>query len=610
MREIEANEDLVELNASPDNTVITPSPVSGSVNEEHDEELPGADLSRFGKKELIDYLKETAQEADFRKADALLKEVRHYFDELLDKDRSEALKRFIDSGGSPDDFEFRHDPLDISFEATYKLLKDRKNEYFKNLESDKANNFRLKTLLLEELRRLVDGDDDKHSFAKFKEIQQQWKAIGPVAQPHVRSLWASYHALMDRFYDNRSIYFELKELDQKKNLEAKLELCQRAEQLADIDRIGEAVRELNDLHEEYKHIGPVSREEKDAVWDRFKKASDSVYARRDAFLANLNQELRKNLEAKEQLIADITALATFQSDRIKDWNQKTAEVLALQKKWEAMGTVPRAKAKEINRRFWTAFKSFFNTKGIFFKGMHETRLQNLGLKKELVKQAEALKGNQEWDKTANGLKQLQVKWKEIGPVPDKYRDSIYREFKSACDFFFEQRRVQFEEADRQQSDNLVKKEALCSDLERMAEDKTGSLDKIWEYQRNFQSLGFVPRGAMPALKARFTAAIEKVMSSLGQVSQEDKDKMMLEMQLESLKSDPDAAHKIYVREQALRKRIQKAENDLAILKNNLEFFGRSKNADKMRAEFNGKIEESAKELVQLKSQLKLLKAAQ
>ena len=336
-------------------------------------------------------MKDLAKQTDFRKIDPILKSVRAHYDDNLDKEKSLALNKFLSDGGSADDFEFRQDPLDVAFEANYKVLRDRKVEHIRNQEEQKNDNFRKKNQLLEELRALADGDDNKHSFEKVKDIQQRWKAIGQVPAAQVRPQWASYHALLDRFYDNRNIYFELKELDRKKNLEAKLELCVRAEKLAGVEKIGDAVRELNELHEEYKHIGPVAREEKDAVWERFKAASDAVYARRDQFLTNLQGELAKNLEAKEQIISEVASYASFQSDRIKEWNQKTTEVIALQKKWEAVGAVPRSKAKDTNKRFWASFKTFFSNKGVFFKQLDESRVQNLELKKQLVLQAEALK---------------------------------------------------------------------------------------------------------------------------------------------------------------------------------------------------------------------------
>ncbi len=608
MMEMDAKEDLVELKHVPENDVNGhPMPVSGA--DDIEDTIPDQDYSNFSKKDFVDLLKELAKQSDFRKIDSVLKAARAHYDENLEKEKSVALNKFISDGGSPDDFEFRQDPLDVAFEANFKLLRDRKAEHLRSQEEQKNENFKKKNVLLEELRGLVDGEDNKHSFDKFKEIQQQWRQIGPVPSAQVRPQWASYHALLDRFYDNRNIYFELKELDRKKNLEAKIELCVRAEKLASVEKIGEAVRELNELHEEYKHIGPVAREEKEAVWERFKTASDAVYARRDQFITTLHEELGKNLQAKEQIIAEVNSFVGFQSDRIKEWNQKTTEIIALQKKWESIGAVPRNKAKDINKRFWAGFKSFFNTKGLFFKKLDESRGQNLELKKQLVQQALALKESTEWEKAANELKALQVKWKEIGPVPEKMREKIFQEFKATCDFFFDHRRVKFEEADKEQTENLAKKQAICEALEKMAADKTATVGEIKEMQRTFQALGFVPRNAVNAIKGRFNAAIESAMASLGNMSAEDKDKAVLEIQLESMKSDPDAGHKIYQREQALKKKIAKAENDLATLRNNLEFFGRSKNAEKMKAEFSAQIQASTDEVSKLKSELKMLKAA-
>lgn len=606
---MEEKDEMVVLKDVPDDHVVTTIPnMKGEVDPLEDVIIP-QDYSKFSKKDLVDLLKEVAIQNDFKRTDSVLKEIKSQFDEILDKEKSDALKRFIDSGGSPDDFDYRADTLDVSFEAQYKLLKDRKTEHFKNLEGQKSENLQKKNALLEDLRNLVDGEDNKHSFERFKEIQQHWKLLGAVPSLQIQPLWASYHVLVDRFYDNRNIYFELKELDRRKNLEAKLELCQRVEKLALVQKIGEAVRELNELHEEYKHIGPVARELKDGLWDRFKSASDAVYARRDASVIAMHQELAKNLVLKVDLVNEIGAFPAFQSDRIKEWNDKTAGILAIQKRWEDVGAIPHSKSRDINKKFWATFKTFFNNKGQFFKKLDQYRVQNLTLKKELVQQAEALKASQEWDHTANELKKLQVKWKEIGPVPEKYRDKIFLEFKAACDFFFEQRRLKLEEADKEQLDNLRKKEAICATLEQMVADKTGTLGQLKDLQRSFRDVGFVPIHSVSAVKARFAAAMDKFLASLDQVSQDEKDNALLEIQLENLKSDPDASHKIHQREQTLKKRIASAENDLAILKNNLEFFGRSKNADKMRAEFGGKIKVSTEELEQLKKQLKVIKAA-
>jgi hypothetical protein len=328
---------------------------------------------------------------------------------------------------------------------------------------------------------------------------------------------------------------------------------------------------------------------------------------RDAYLAGLQHELQKNLDEKLRLSEELKLFASFQTDRIKEWNQKTQEILEIQKKWEARGAVPRTQAKDINKKFWSAFKAFFANKNIFFKKLDEERDKNLEAKNDLIKRALALQDSSDWNKTANDLKELQRLWKETGPVPEKYREKLFQEFKQACDHFFDQRRGQFEKSDREQDGNLAAKEALCTELEQMAELKSGSLEKLAQIRNQFNALGFVPKKAITSIKVRFNHAVEKYLGSLD-VSADERERALLEVQLGSLKDDPDAERKLYNKEQAIRKKISKAENDLAVLQNNLEFFGRSKNAEKLKEEFNAKIAIAAEEVKALKSQLKLLRS--
>ncbi len=572
----------------------------------HEEHLL-PDYSLLSKSELVEVVKELAKSDDFKKSDAILKEVKTLVDEIRGAERSEALTRFKNEGGIENDFEYRLDGLDHAFDATLKLIRDKRNQYYKNQEEAKTENLRKKNEILEHLRVLIDGEDSPNSFQVFKDLQQKWKQVGPVPMSNLKTLWANYNALIDRFYDHRSIYFELKELDRKKNLEAKLEICSKAERLSEVSLIKDAVRELNELHHEFKHIGPVPKEDQENVWQRFKKASDEVYARRDTFVAGLQAELQKNLEAKSLLLVEIESFSSFVTDRIKDWNQKTQEILGLQKKWDSFGAVPRSKAKELNKKFWSAFKSFFHNKGIFFKKLDEDRGNNLKAKQELVKRALELKASEDWSKTSQELIELQKKWKEIGPVPEKQRDKIYKEFKDACDFFFEQRRGTQEKADLEQDENLKKKEAIIELLLTAAKEKTGSLEALHELQAQFNAIGFVPKNVVASVKHRFNEATAMYIESIGGINADEKDRIVLEAQLITLRNDPQGERKLYQKEQALRKQITKAENDLATLRNNLEFFGRSKNAEKLKEEFNGKIDEAHQHLLQLKNQLKLLK---
>lgn len=602
-----------ELQAGPLEMVVAGSAKAPAASHEPEveveaDEWKSIDFAAMAKKDFVTLLKELTKETDVRKIDFVLKESRHHFDELRDRSRAEALLRFQAEGGLADDFDYRPDDVDIAFDATYRLLRDKRNQFFKNQELQRAENLYKKQQLLEQLRHLVDGEDSGSSFNAFKNIQQEWKATGSVGPAHARELWASYHALVDRFYDHRNIYFELKELDRKKNLVAKIELCERAEQLAKIDSIREAVKELNELHEEFRHIGPVPAEDKEALWTRFKAASDGVYARRDAHVEELQKQLGANLQAKEQVVTEVAAFTAFQSDRIKDWNQKTQEILALQKKWESIGAVPRAKTKDINRKFWAAFKSFFNNKSGFFKKLDSERDANLKSKQALVDRARQLQDSQDWESTSNELKQLQVQWKEIGPVPEKLREKIYQEFKEACDRFFGQRRGLKEQEAASFEENLKRKQEICEQLAKHAVEKSGSLDRLHELQAQFNEIGFVPRKSMAEIRQRYNQAVEQFMNSLEGVSEKDKQKFRLEVELDGLRGDPQGGRKLQHKEQHLRKRISKAENDLATLRNNLEFFGRSKNADKVRAEFSEKIRLASEELDAMRAELKILRS--
>jgi hypothetical protein len=585
----------------------------GQKNDEHTDETDSVEdhavnYTDFTKADFVARLRELAKEDDFRKAESFLKAIKPHYDELRQQERAEALDKFIKEGGVEDDFEYRLDESDHAFDATSKLLRDKKNQLIRNLEERKTENLRKKNEILEKLRVLIDGEDNAQSFQIFKELQNEWKNIGQVSMAHVKTLWANYNALVDRFYDHRNIYFELKELDRKKNLEAKIELCVKAEQLLDITQLKEAVRQLNELHHEFKHVGPVPKEDQEAVWQRFKAASDAVYAKRDAFLVDLQAELKTNLDVKLKIEEEVEAYASFTSDRIKEWNQKTQEILAIQKKWDAVGGVPRTKTKDLNKKFWTAFKTFFHNKNLFFKKLDEERDKNLKAKQELVARAIELKSSDDWIKSSNELKNLQRVWKEIGPVPEKQRDKIYKEFKEACDYFFQQQRGSVEKADHEQEENLKKKEAIVEELNQGAAQGNGSLESLQELQARFNEIGFVPKQSLASIKNQFSAAVGKYIDSISGLNATQKDQAALEVELSGLKNDPQAERKLYNKEQTLRKQITKAENDLATLRNNLEFFGRSKNAEKFKEEFNVKITEASDELAHLKKQLKLLKS--
>lgn len=564
------------------------------------------DYHEFSKEQFVELIENLSKQDDLKNADKVLREIRPYFDEIKTTDRNEALEQFKKKGGEEADFDYKYDELTLRFENAFKTIKDQRAKHFHDLEKRKEQNLEAKNALLEKLRHLVDSEESNVSINSLKEIQTQWKAIGPIPGQYVKSLWASYNALIDRFYDNRSIYFELKELDRRKNLEGKLEICEKAEKLAEYDNVKDAIKELNELHDEYKHLGPVPKENQEDLWQRFKAASDKVYSKRRESVESFKKELHENAATKKSLGDKVQEFLKFDSDRINDWNQKTRELLEIQKEWEKTGGVPRESAKEINRHFWTAFKGFFNNKNLFFKRLEEHREENLKKKEALVTEAEKLKESTDWNATSSELKKLQTEWKNIGPVPEKHRDEVYKRFKSACDSFFNNRRANLTSQDKEYSENLKKKEAICKEIEGLASAKSNDLASFDALQDEWNATGFVPRDAMKSIQEKYTTAVDKFINSAKDLDQEDKQALKLTVHLNKIKGGPNASRKIHQKESSIRKQISHLENDIATWRNNLEFFASSKTADKLRDEFNQKIEKAQEELQMLKEQLKIV----
>ncbi|WPP51322.1 DUF349 domain-containing protein [Catalinimonas niigatensis] len=584
--------------------------VSDSEEVEHDQEEQSheeeQDFSHFSREELVKAIEQELKNEDVKKADAQAQEMKVSFDELEAEAKEKAFKKFVEEGGEKDGFEYKSDDLSERFYQAYKLVREKKASYYAKLGQDRNKNYEAKQDILNRLRDFIDSEETQVSINKLKELQTEWRSIGPVPPQHNRTLWANYNALINRFYDNRSIYFELKELDRRKNLEAKLVICEKAESLIENQDIKKVLRELDELHEEYKHIGPAPKEEQETLWQRFKTASDQIHERRRSYVDEFKEELNKNLEQKLKLCEEVKQFTEFSSDSIREWNQKTKEIQSLQKRWDAIGAMPREKAKEVNKKFWSNFKQFFSHKGDFFKQLDAQREENLAKKEKLVEQAESLKDSSDWQKTANDLKRLQNEWKEIGPVPEKIRNEIYHRFKKACDAFFERKRESNKEIESAYEKNLEAKEAICTKIENLAKEGSSDTDQLHELSEEFAEIGFVPRNAIKKINQRFEKAVETFMKEAKGLDAQQKDDLKLELEVTTIKGSPRAERKLDHKQFSLRKKISKLEEDISLWKNNIGFFANSKQADKLKKEYEQKIEEAGEELEQLKSQLDII----
>ncbi len=595
-----------KIEAASDQHQTTVASDSDDTEEEEDHSDEQIELTGLTKSQLLKLLKDKIQHSPVLKLDKIAHEIKAAFEDLVGKDKDEALSKFKADGGNEDDFEYRQQDEEREFFKTFNDFRYQLNSLRKEVERQKEKNLALKTDLLNKLRELVDGEETTLSMSAIKSIQEQWKTIGPVPTAQNRNLWASFNALMDRFYDNRSIYFELKELDRKKNLESKTELCEKAEQLNEVKELKEAIRQLNELHEEFKHIGPVPREDQEDLWQRFKSASDAVYDRRKEFFEGQKEVFKANQTEKERLIGLLASFSDFKAERIKDWNTKTKEILEIQKNWEKVGPVPKEVGKEINKAFWAAFKHFFHNKNLFFKELDEIRATNQKKAEDLITQAEELKENTDWQNTANQLVKLQQEWKKLGPTPEKNRDSLYKKFKAACDAFFENRRNSNKLANTEFEQNLKKKQELIQLILNSSNGEELSEELLTGWVGEFNEIGFVPRKNIKEIQAQFKDAVDKYLEKLDP-SGSDREDFLFRLNLNRIQSDPNSVKTLNKKEHGIRKQISDLENSITLWKNNLEFFAASKTADKLKDQFDIKIQKAEDEIDKLKKKLTILR---
>ena len=530
-------------------------------------------------------------------------EMHRQYDTKLAEERSEALQRFEAENGTTDDFAYNAGPEHQALEQAFQQFRENRNREQRQDEEQRDKNGQRKKELLEQLRVLVESPETKSSSDKIKAIQAEWKAIGAVPTGDSQQLWNSYHALLDIFYNNRSIFFELKELDRRKNLQLKVQLCERAEALANLPSINNALQELRHLHEEWKHLGPVPNDQRDAIWERFIQASEKIHARKKELITEQKAKEGENLTRKEALLAQMDAFQNFKTDRINDWRDKTEEIQKLKEEWDAIGLVPKDRADEVNKHFWSSYKAFFNHKNGFFKSLDEQKMQNLRLKTELCEQAESLKESTEWDETKEKLIQLQKQWKTIGRVPDKYSDKLWNRFRAACNEFFDrkQNQVQAREAELNKAANAKTAyfEQIASRITQL-NTEPGTLEELETFQTTWE--GFGTRGNAKQ-DERFYDLLQKYADSIPTLSNEERDSLILNLQITRIRQSPDAPQRMQQKEQHIRKDIGQLENDIRTLKTNIEFFGRSKNAEKLREEYQARIDEAEHKIQSLQRQL-------
>ncbi|SET38200.1 DUF349 domain-containing protein [Hymenobacter actinosclerus] len=527
----------------------------------------------------------------------------------LKADRASQRQQFVDAGGTAEEFTSTDPAGHQELQQTYQEFRASKVRDAKAEDEQRGKNLTRKQELLTQLRQLVESAETEDSSARIKSLQSDWKNTGPVPQTDSQELWNSYHALLDIYYNNRGLFFEMKELDRRRNQEAKEVLIVRAEALAEQTNINKATQELRQLHEEWKHIGPVPNEQREPLWQRFLQASELVHGRRQEASSARNAEETANLERKTALLAQIMPFGEFETERVNEWRGKTDELQQLKQQWDAAGLVPRKQAEQVNKQFWSAYKGFFQKKNQFFKALDEEKSTNLKRKLEMCEQAEAALQSPDWEASRQTVIQLQKEWKLVGRVPEKQSDKVWKRFRTACDAFFDrkkeegrQREQQVQQLSEDQTNHLA---AVAEAVAGLSAEQPGTLEGFREQIAGWRAFDGATR---PQAEERFQKLMAQYLTQVPDLAYQDRTDLLFSLQVERLKASPDSQQLLYKKEQALRREISELENDISTLQTNLEFFARSKNAAQLREEYQGRVDEAQVRIENLKRQLKAVRS--
>jgi len=501
------------------------------------------------------------------------------------------------------------DEMEQRFKVLYNIYRQRRAEQTQLLESQKEQNLVVKQGLIEELKSLLEKQEDlQHTFPAFRNIQQRWRESGPVPLNNTKDLWNTYYHYVELFYDYVKINNELRDLDFKKNLEAKTILCEKAERLLLESSIITAFNKLQKYHEEWRELGPVAGEYREQIWERFKNATAAINKKHQEFFEQQKEEQKKNLETKKTLCEKAEEIANADPKENKDWNERSKEMEELQKLWRTVGFATKKENTRIFERFRAACDKFYVSKREFYGQFKSGMLENLKKKIALCEQAESLANSEEWKKTTDKLINLQKQWKEIGAVPRKQSNAVWKRFRTACDTFFNNKTKHFSGIENEHSENLRKKQMLIAEIEAfvIADNPAENLDALQSFQRRWTEIGFVPFKEKDKLQTAYRAALDKQFQNF-KVSDSDKKLIRFKNRVNEMQSASDKGNRAMRSErEKLVTKLRQLEADIALWENNIGFFAKSKNADTMIAEVNSKISKAKEEIRLIEEKIQLI----
>lgn len=609
-----SNEESVDpegINAQEnDNKEGAESKVDDVKKEEQKEEvkIPLEDYMSMGRDKLVEEAKKLIHGYPVNLIKDHITLISKAFNEKLEVERKGIYEKFISEGGNDEDFLLPNDELEARFKQLNKDYNQLKAEAFKKNEALKNENLRKKYEIIEHIKELTTGEESlNQTYNDFKKLQQQWRETGAVPQAEARKLWETYNHTVELFYDYLKINKEFRDLDFKKNLQAKIELCERAEELIIEKDVVYAYKELQKLHDKYREIGPVPRDNREEVWQRFKDATSKINKKHQEFFVNLKETQKQNVDIKNDIAAKIAEYAEKETQKPRDWQQFSDEVKKLQHQWKDAGSVPKKYNKEVYEIYRKACDTFYQKKRDFFAMNKEIQKNNLQKKFDIINQVETLKDSEDWESATGEIITLQKEWKKIGAVPKGQSEKVWKRFRAACDYFFNRKKEFFGSLDEKYEDNLEKKEAIIKELEnfKLSGDNDKDLKGLKDIQKKWADIGFVPKEKKKEIQDKFRDLINGYFDKID-AEEEEVEILKYRTRLNNITAKPKSDRKIDQERDKLLKKLHKLKEELKVEENNIEFFSASGDSNSMLDGFRKKIEEKKTEIELLQDKIDMI----
>ena len=535
------------------------------------------------KEDVITRLQEISQQEELMDK-ANLDALKQAFYRLRNAEVESARKTFEENGGKPEEFVAPKDEFENQFKEFMSVIKEKRNALKAVEELEKQNNLEKKLAIIEDIKKLAESPEDANkAYSEFKRLQTEWNEIKNIPADKVNELWKSYQVHCEKFYDLIKLNNEFREYDFKKNLTIKLHLCEAAEKLSTEEDVISAFHQLQKLHQEFRETGPVGKEEREEVWNRFKAASTIINRRHQQYFEGIKEREQRNLDEKTVICEIVEAMQQEQLHTFQEWHEKTEEILALQAKWKTIGFAPQKQNTKIFERFRAACDEFFKRKAEHFKSLKDSMTDNLEKKKQMCEQAEALKDSTDWKTTSDVLTKLQKEWKEIGPVSKKHSEAIWKRFVTACDYFFEQKNKAEASSRNIERENLDKKKAIIQKLNELNQEENPNGNTVRELMKEWNSIGHVPFKDKDKVYKQYHAIVDALFNKINRSASKKK--------LNSFKSSLSKESNPYREREKLVRIYENMKNEIKTYENNIGFLtSSSKKGNSLVNEMNRKVE--------------------